>query len=90
MARCNRVGNHNYYGIEICQSIGVSEKQFLSNEQLAFQEVARMLKKWGYLQIEIRFDYTLDFIILPVHIVVCYFTRVTTQRLKELLLKKFN
>ncbi|MBH9580864.1 SH3 domain-containing protein [Staphylococcus felis] len=43
----NPVGNHDYYGIEICQSVGASDKQFLSNEQSAFQEAARMLKKWG-------------------------------------------
>src|SRR5699024_5053750 len=43
----NQVGNKNYYGIEICQSIGSSDKVFLANEQAAFQETARMLKKWG-------------------------------------------
>ena len=40
-------GNKNYYGIEILQSIGASDKVFLANEQAAFQEAARMLKKWG-------------------------------------------
>lgn len=43
----NRAGNHDYYGIEICQSVGATDKQFLANEQSAFQESARMLKKWG-------------------------------------------
>lgn len=43
----NAVGNKDYYGIEICQSIGASDKVFLANEQSAFQESARMLKKWG-------------------------------------------
>ena len=43
----NSEGNKNYYGIEICQSIGASDKVFLANEQAAFQETARMLKKWG-------------------------------------------
>ncbi|MCY1619674.1 SH3 domain-containing protein [Staphylococcus pettenkoferi] len=43
----NAIGNKNGYGIEICQSIGASDKVFLANEQSAFQEAARMLKKWG-------------------------------------------
>ncbi|HAR6121627.1 TPA: CHAP domain-containing protein, partial [Staphylococcus pseudintermedius] len=43
----NRIGNRDYYGIEICQSVGATDKQFLANEQSAFQEAARMLKKWG-------------------------------------------
>ena len=43
----NSNGNKNYYGIEICQSIGASDKTFLKNEQAAFQEAARLLKKWG-------------------------------------------
>ncbi|PCF44029.1 SH3 domain-containing protein [Staphylococcus delphini] len=43
----NRIGNRDYYGIEICQSVGATDKQFLTNEQSAFQEAARMLKKWG-------------------------------------------
>lgn len=43
----NAIGNKDYYGIEICQSIGASDKVFLANEQSAFQEAARMLKKWG-------------------------------------------
>ncbi len=40
-------GNTNYYGIEVCQSMGASDKVFLESEQSAFQEAARMLKKWG-------------------------------------------
>lgn len=43
----NQNGNKNYYGIEICQSIGESDKVFLANEQAAFQEAARLLNKWG-------------------------------------------
>lgn len=43
----NQNGNKNYYGIEICQSIGASDKVFLANEQAAFQETARLLNKWG-------------------------------------------
>lgn len=43
----NQIGNKNYYGIEILQSIGASNKTFLANEQSAFQEAARMLKKWN-------------------------------------------
>lgn len=39
-------GNRNYYGIEICQSMSASDKDFLANEQVAFQEAARLLKKW--------------------------------------------
>ena len=43
----NSQGNKNSYGIEICQSVGASNKEFLANEQSAFQEAARLLKKWG-------------------------------------------
>lgn len=39
-------GNTNLYGIEICQSMSATDKEFLENEQTAFQEAARMLKKW--------------------------------------------
>ena len=40
-------GNTNGYGIEVCQSMSASDKDFMSSEQSAFQEAARMLKKWG-------------------------------------------
>lgn len=40
-------GNTNGYGIEVCQSMSASDKDFLESEQSAFQEAARMLKKWG-------------------------------------------
>lgn len=43
----NQYGNKNYYGIEVCQSIGADDKTFLKNEQATFQECARLLKKWG-------------------------------------------
>ncbi|MGX0157645.1 N-acetylmuramoyl-L-alanine amidase [Staphylococcus cohnii] len=43
----NQNGNKNSYGIEICQSIGASDKVFLANEQASFQEAARLLNKWG-------------------------------------------
>lgn len=43
----NSQGNKNSYGIEICQSVGAGNKEFLANEQSAFQEAARLLKKWG-------------------------------------------
>lgn len=43
----NNAGNTNYYGIEVCQSMSASDKDFLASEQSAFQEAARMLKKWG-------------------------------------------
>nr|WP_255200999.1 SH3 domain-containing protein [Mammaliicoccus sciuri] len=43
----NESGNTNFYGIEVCQSMSASDKVFLANEQSAFQEAARMLKKWG-------------------------------------------
>ncbi len=42
----NNDGNTNYYGIEVCQSMSASDKDFLASEQSAFQEAARMLKKW--------------------------------------------
>lgn len=40
-------GNTNYYGIEECQSMSASDKDFMDTEQSTFQETARMLKKWG-------------------------------------------
>lgn len=43
----NQYGNTNGYGIEVCQSMSASDKDFLASEQSAFQEAARMLKKWG-------------------------------------------
>jgi len=43
----NQSGNKSYYGVEVCQSIGADDKTFLQNEQAAFQECARLLKKWG-------------------------------------------
>ncbi|WP_436890075.1 SH3 domain-containing protein [Mammaliicoccus sciuri] len=43
----NNDGNTNYYGIEVCQSMSASDKDFLASEQSVFQEAARMLKKWG-------------------------------------------
>lgn len=43
----NQNGNKNYYGVEVCQSIGADDKTFLQNEQATFQECARLLKKWG-------------------------------------------
>ena len=43
----NNNGNTNYYGIEVCQSMTASDKDFLESEQSVFQESARMLKKWG-------------------------------------------
>lgn len=39
-------GNKNYYGIEVCQSMSASDKDFLASEQSVFQETARLLKKW--------------------------------------------
>ena len=50
----NKNGNKNSYGIEICQSIGESDKVFLANEQSAFQEAARLLNKWGLKLTEIQ------------------------------------
>lgn len=39
-------GNHEAYGIEVCQSMSASDKAFLQNEQTVFQFVADKLKKW--------------------------------------------
>ncbi|WP_336848938.1 SH3 domain-containing protein [Staphylococcus nepalensis] len=39
-------GNHEAYGIEVCQSMSASDKEFLQNEQTVFQFVADKLKKW--------------------------------------------
>lgn len=43
----NNNGNTNYYGIEVCQSMSASDKDFLYSEQSVFQEAARLLKKWN-------------------------------------------
>lgn len=43
----NPNGNQNYYGIEVCQSLTASDRQFLDNEQVALKECARLFKKWG-------------------------------------------
>lgn len=40
-------GNHEAYGIEICQSMSASDKEFLKNEQTVFQFIADKLNKWG-------------------------------------------
>ena len=40
-------GNTNGYGIEVCQSMSASDKDFQASEQSTFQEAARMLKKWN-------------------------------------------
>ena len=40
-------GNHEAYGIEVCQSMSASDKEFLENEQTVFQFIAEKLQKWG-------------------------------------------
>ncbi|MES3704005.1 SH3 domain-containing protein [Staphylococcus arlettae] len=40
-------GNTNAYGIEVCQSMSASDKEFLKHEQTVFQFVADKLTKWG-------------------------------------------
>ncbi|WP_435373555.1 SH3 domain-containing protein [Staphylococcus nepalensis] len=40
-------GNHEAYGIEVCQSMSASDKEFLKNEQTVFQFIAEKLQKWG-------------------------------------------
>lgn len=40
-------GNHDSYGIEVCQSFSASDKEFLQNEQTVFQFIADKLTKWG-------------------------------------------
>lgn len=42
----NSVGNRDYYGIEICQSLG-NEETFRANEEKAFKRVAQLCKQWG-------------------------------------------
>ena len=74
----NAVGNKDYYGIEICQSIGASDKVFLANEQSAFQEAARMLKSGAYLLIVIQCDYMLNFHPQVVHTVLLSYTQAMT------------
>lgn len=39
-------GNWNSFGIEVCQSMSASDKEFMANEQVVLQEAARLLKKW--------------------------------------------
>lgn len=39
-------GNHDYFGIEVDQSMSASDKEFMANEQVVLQESARLLKKW--------------------------------------------
>lgn len=39
-------GNWNSVGIEIVQSMSASDKEFMENEQVVLQEVARLLKKY--------------------------------------------
>lgn len=43
----NANGNTNAYGIEVCQSMSASDKQFLKHEQTVFQFIADKLNKWG-------------------------------------------
>jgi N-acetylmuramoyl-L-alanine amidase len=40
-------GNWNSVGIEVCQSMSASDKEFMANEQVVLQEVARLLKKYN-------------------------------------------
>ena len=40
-------GNYEYYGLEVCESMSASDKDFLANEQAVLEESARLLKKWG-------------------------------------------
>lgn len=42
----NAIGNRDYYGIEICQSLG-NEAVFKANEQKAFKRAAQLCKQWG-------------------------------------------
>ena len=39
-------GNHEAYGIEVCQSMSASDKEFLQNEQATLQFMADKMKKW--------------------------------------------
>ena len=39
-------GNRNSVGIEVVQSMSASDKEFMANEQVVLQEVARLLKKY--------------------------------------------
>lgn len=39
-------GNHEAYGIEVCQSMSSSDKEFLQNEQATLQFMADKMKKW--------------------------------------------
>lgn len=39
-------GNHEAYGIEVCQSMSASDKAFLQNEQAVLQFMADKMKKW--------------------------------------------
>lgn len=62
-------GNFETYGIEVNQSLYVSDKNFLKNEQTALKFAAHKLKKWGYQLTEILFVYTTNLVIQLVLIV---------------------
>lgn len=43
----NTEGNQNYVGYEVCESLKVSDKDFLANEQAVFKQAADDMKEWG-------------------------------------------
>lgn len=43
----NYNGNMDYVGYEVCESLKVSDKDFLANEEAVFQQAAKDMKEWG-------------------------------------------
>lgn len=43
----NYNGNMDYVGYEVCESLKVSDKDFIANEEAVFQQAAKDMKDWG-------------------------------------------
>lgn len=43
----NYNGNMDYVGYEVCESLKVSDKDFIANEEAVFQQAAKDMKEWG-------------------------------------------
>ena len=69
-------GNHDFYGIEVNQSLRASDKEFLENEQAVFQFAAEKLKSGDYQQTEIPFVCIMNLVRQVVHTEVWCFILV--------------
>ena len=43
----NYYGNMNFVGYEVCESLKVSDKDFIANEEAVFKQAAKDMKEWG-------------------------------------------